>query len=243
MPVIALQGLRGGCGATSLSAALGWAFNALQQSVLVIDFSPVNQLAAHFNMPLDRSQGWAPALLEQHAWQQCAQRYQAGLDFLPFGALTPQQHASISAIDSEFAAPLLHALPVLKSHYDWIIFDMPADLLPWQRSLITAADRLLQVLTLDANCQLRLHHARFPAHTLFLINQFNANSQLQQDLHQLWISSLKNLIPQVIHRDEALAEALMMKQPVGEYRPHALASEEINTLANWLLLNVAGGAA
>jgi cell division protein YhjQ len=47
----------------------------------------------------------------------------------------------------------------------------------------------------------------------------------------------------VIHRDEALAEALMMKQPVGEYRPHALASEEINTLANWLLLNVAGGAA
>jgi len=99
------------------------------------------------------------------------------------------------------------------------------------------------VLTLDANCQLRLHHARFPAHTLFLINQFNANSQLQQDLHQLWISSLKKLIPQVIHRDEALAEALMMKQPVGEYRPHALASEEINTLANWLLLHVPGGAA
>ena len=94
-------------------------------------------------------------------------------------------------------------------------FDLPADLLPWQQTFIPAADRLLQLLTLDANCQLRLHRAHFSPQTLFLINQFNANSQLQQDLHQLWLRSLKNLIPQVIHRDEALAEALMMKQPVG----------------------------
>ncbi|MGK3129466.1 cellulose biosynthesis protein BcsQ [Pantoea sp. C8B4] len=243
MPVIALQGLRGGCGATSLSAALGWALNALQESVLVIDFSASNQLAAHFNLALNHTQGWVPALLEQQPWQQCAQRYQTGLDFLPFGALTPQQYLNLQNADEQLAAPLLKALPALKSHYRWVIFDLPADLLPWQRSFAIHADRLLQVLSLDANCQLRLHHPRFLPHTLFLINQFNANSQLQQDLHQLWLRTLKNLIPQVIHRDEALAEALMMKQPVGEYRPHALASEEINTLANWLILNVAGGAA
>jgi cellulose synthase operon protein YhjQ len=243
MTVIALQGLRGGCGATALSAALGWALNALQQSVLVIDLSPVNQLAAHFNLPLDNPNGWAPALLQQQSWQHSAQRYQSGLDFLPFGTLSAAQAAHFNATDADFAAPLLHALPALKSHYDWIIFDVPADLLPWQRSFLLAADRLMQVLTLDANCQLRLHHPHFLPHTLFLINQFNANSQLQQDLHQLWINSLNNLIPQVIHRDEALAEALMMKQPVGEYRPNALASEEINTLANWLLLNVAGDSA
>ncbi|MDF7629776.1 cellulose biosynthesis protein BcsQ [Erwiniaceae bacterium L1_55_4] len=243
MPVIALQGLRGGCGATSLSAALGWALNALQESVLVIDFSDANQLAAHFNLPLNHTQGWVPALLEQQPWQQCAQRYQTGLDFLPFGALTSQQCLSLQNAGTSFATPLLKALPALKSHYRWVILDLPADLLPWQRSFALHADRLLQVLSLDANCQLRLHHPRFLPHTLFLINQFNANSQLQQDLHQLWLRTLKNLIPQVIHRDEALAEALMMKQPVGEYRPHALASEEINTLANWLLLNVAGGEA
>lgn len=243
MSVIALQGLRGGCGATSLCAALGWALNALQQSVLVIDLSPVNQLAAHFNLPLDNASGWVPALLEQQAWQHSAQRYQNGLDFLPFGQLSSTQVARFNAVDADFTAPLLQALPALKSQYDWIIFDVPADLLPWHRTFLLAADRLLQVLTLDANCQLRLHHPRFLPHTLFLINQFNANSQLQQDLHQLWINSLNNLIPQVIHRDEALAEALMMKQPVGEYRPHALASDEINTLANWLLLHVAGGAA
>ncbi len=243
MPVIALQGLRGGCGATSLSAALGWALNALQESALLIDLSPANQLAAHFNTPLNHTSGWMTALHAGQPWHHSALRYQPGLDFLPFGALTHQQTLMVNRAPEECAAPLLQALPALKNDYRWIILDLPADLLPWQQPFHAAADRLLQILTLDANCQLRLHQHPFLPQTLFLINQFNANSQLQQDLHQLWLRSLNNLIPQVIHRDEALAEALMMKQPVGEYRPHALASEEINTLANWLLLNVAGGAA
>lgn len=240
MPVIALQGLRGGCGATALCAALGWALNALEESVLVLDLSPANQLATHFNLPVNHDDGWMPALLNQQPWQQTAQRYRPGLDFLPFGAITHQQTLSIRGFDEKFAEPLLNAFAALKSQYRWLLLDLPADASPWHLPFLRSADQVLQILTPDANCQLRLHHPRFLPHTLFLINQFNANSKLQQDLHQLWISSLRNLIPQVIHRDEALAEALMMKQPLAEYRPHALASEEINTLANWLLLNVVG---
>ncbi|MFT4273366.1 MAG: cellulose biosynthesis protein BcsQ [Pantoea sp.] len=240
MPVIALQGLRGGCGATALCAALGWALNALQESVLVLDLSPANQLATHFNLPVNHDGGWMPALLNQQPWQQTAQRYRPGLDFLPFGETTHQQALSIRSFDEKFAEPLLNAFATLKSQYRWLLLDLPADVSPWHLPFLHSADQVLQILTPDANCQLRLHHPRFLPHTLFLINQFNANSKLQQDLHQLWISSLRNLIPQVIHRDEALAEALMMKQPLAEYRPHALASEEVNTLANWLLLNVAG---
>ncbi len=44
----------------------------------------------------------------------------------------------------------------------------------------------------------------------------------------------------LIHRDEAMAECLAAKQPVGEYRSDALAAEEILTLANWCLLNYSG---
>ncbi len=112
--------------------------------------------------------------------------------------------------------------------------------MPWHHTLLAQADCVLKVLTPDANCHLRLHQHTFAANTRFLLNQFNANSKLQQDLHQLWLASLTHLIPVLIHRDEALAESLMMKQPLGEYRPHALASEEITTLANWLILHIAG---
>jgi cellulose biosynthesis protein BcsQ len=46
----------------------------------------------------------------------------------------------------------------------------------------------------------------------------------------------------VIHRDEAMAECLAAKQPLGEYRSDSLAAEEILTLANWCLLHFAARA-
>ena len=44
----------------------------------------------------------------------------------------------------------------------------------------------------------------------------------------------------IVSLDEAMAECLAAKQPVGEYRSDALAAEEILTLANWCLLNYSG---
>ncbi len=98
----------------------------------------------------------------------------------------------------------------------------------------------MQLLVADGNCHTRLHQPFTTRRPLYLLNLFNANSKVQQDLHQLWIGSLHSLIPLLIHRDEALSEALLNKQPLGEYRPHALASEEIVTLANWLIMYVRG---
>ena len=207
---------------------------------MLIDGSPVSQLGAHFNLPAQHEKGWMKALCEGGDWQHSAFRYPAGPDLLPHGLLSHQQTVTVTRQNETVAAPLLQALPVLQARYQWIIFDLPADPLPWHETLYPQLDGLLCVTQPDANCHLRLSQRRFPARTRFIINQFNANSRLQQDLHQLWMASLTQLIPLLIHRDEALAEALMMKQPVGEYRPHALVSEEMITLANWLLLNMKG---
>ncbi|MGD9426596.1 cellulose biosynthesis protein BcsQ [Pantoea sp. NSTU24] len=234
MPQIALQGIRGGVGTTSLCAALGWALTRLGERVLLIDGSPVSQLGAHFNLPVQAAQGWMQALCEGGDWQQHAQRYPQGPDLLPYGLLS----SLLPAQDVAVATPLLDTLPALRRRYTWILFDLPAESAPWHERLLPLLDSLLCIATPDANCHLRLSQRPFPAVTRFLINQFNANSRLQQDLHQFWMATLHPLIPLLIHRDEALAEALMMKQPVGEYRPHALVSEEITTLANWLQLHL-----
>ncbi|NEG68287.1 cellulose synthase operon protein YhjQ [Pantoea agglomerans] len=240
MPQIALQGVRGGVGTTSLCAGLGWALAALGERVLLIDGSPVSQLGVHFNLPAQQDNGWMKSLCEGGDWQHSGLRYPDGPDLLPHGVLSHQHALTIARQNEAIAAPLLQALPDLRARYQWIIFDLPADTLPWHETLYPTLDSLLCVTQPDANCHLRLSQRQFPARTRFIINQFNANSRLQQDLHQLWMASLNPLIPLLIHRDEALAEALMMKQPVGEYRPHALVSEEIITLASWLLLNLNG---
>lgn len=79
-----------------------------------------------------------------------------------------------------------------------------------------------------------------PAGAYILINELRIGSQLQDDLYQVWLQSQRRLLPIVIHRDEAMAECMASKQPLGEYRSDSLAAEEVLTLANWCLLHDAG---
>ncbi len=79
-----------------------------------------------------------------------------------------------------------------------------------------------------------------PAGAHILINDLRIGSQLQDDLYRVWLQSQRRLLPIVIHRDEAMAECMASKQPLGEYRSDSLAAEEVLTLANWCLLHDAG---
>ena len=176
MALMALQGIRGGVGTSSLCAGLGWALSALGEQVLLIDGSPVSQLGMHFNLPVQAEQGWMQALCHGGDWLHSAQRYPQGPDLLPYGQLSASASAAVQ--DSTIAAPLLAALPALRGRYGWIIFDLPAESAPWHTALYAQLDGLLGVITPDANCHLRLSQQRFPAATRFLINQFNANSRI-----------------------------------------------------------------
>ncbi|MFD1800978.1 cellulose biosynthesis protein BcsQ [Mixta tenebrionis] len=243
MPVLALQGVRGGTGATSITAALAWALQQLGETAIAMDWSPANQLRLHFNTPQRETRGWVRAALDGEAASQAALRYPDGPDFIPFGQLSGEERRRFYSDPAPFVTPWLQHLAALRSQYRWVLLDLPGDEQPWLQPVYAQVDRLIQLLTADGNCHMRLHQSGAAVPPLYLLNLFNANSKVQQDLHQLWIGTLRNLIPLLIHRDEALSEALLNKQPVGEYRPHALASEEIVTLANWLIMHTGGEAA
>lgn len=238
MPIVALSGLRGGVGTTSVTAALAWALNRLGERTIAIDFSPHNQLRTHFNTPLSHARGWAHSALHQRPWQQSAMRYTEKLDFIPFGQLPSADALDYLRQPDRLLTPWAHYLNSLRADYRWVLLDIPADMPQISQLLLPAVDHQLMVVTADGNSHLRLHQARFPVNTLFLINQFSPISQVQQDLHQLWLNSLTSLLPLLIHRDEALAESLLSKQPLGEYRPLSLGAEEIATLATWCLINL-----
>lgn len=230
MPVIAIQGIRGGVGASAVTAGLAWALQSLGERVLVVDASPSNLLRLHFNVPFDDGRGWAEAGQAGRPWQQAALRYLPGLDLLPFG------HSDTGTLPD--VAALARA-----GHYQWVLLDTPSgsDPLAWQA--LAQADRLLRVLAPDANCHARLHQQPTAPQSVLLVNQFSPTSQLQQDLLLLWQHSLTGLVPVTLHRDEAVSEALAAKQPVGEYRPQSLAANEMVVLANWCLINLKGGTA
>ena len=230
MAVIALQGFRGGTGTTSVTAALAWSLAQLNEKVLVIDFSPDNLLRLHFGMPFAQAKGWRYAQSSGGSWQGSALRYHSHLDFLPYGHATSDT-ASQPGFDWQKAITQLKNTGV----YDWILIDSPAaDPLPAQK----IADSTVVLVHADTQSHIRLHQHTLPANGRYLLNQFIPSSQLQQDILLLWQETLPVLIPVILHRDEAMAESLAAKQPVGEWKNNSKISREMNTLANWFLLNL-----
>ncbi|EOF6201658.1 cellulose biosynthesis protein BcsQ [Salmonella enterica] len=241
MAILGLQGVRGGVGTTSLTAALAWALQILGENVLVIDGSPDNLLRMSFNVDFVHQGGWARSLLDGQDWRDAGLRYTSQLDLLPFGQLTAQERENPQAWQ-ETLGEIGSAIQALKAsgRYSWILLDLPYGASPLTGQLVSLCDHTLAIAQVDANCHIRLHQQALPAGAHILINDLRIGSQLQDDLYQVWLQSQRRLLPIVIHRDEAMAECMASKQPLGEYRSDSLAAEEVLTLANWCLLHDAG---
>ncbi|EJW2017627.1 cellulose biosynthesis protein BcsQ [Salmonella enterica] len=241
MAILGLQGVRGGVGTTSLTAALAWALQILGENVLVIDGSPDNLLRMSFNVDFVHQGGWARSLLDGQDWRDAGLRYTSQLDLLPFGQLTAQERENPQAWQ-ETLGEIGSAIQALKAsgRYSWILLDLPYGASPLTGQLVSLCDHTLAIAQVDANCHIRLHQQALPAGAYILINDLRIGSQLQDDLYQVWLQSQRRLLPIVIHRDEAMAECMASKQPLGEYRSDSLAAEEVLTLANWCLLHDAG---
>lgn len=239
MPIIALSGIHGGTGTTSVAAALAWALYRSGESVLVIDFSPDNLLRLHFNMPHDQARGWAKAEMDGEGWQQGAMEYCERLAFLPFGQITREQRAALLGRLQSSPGQWRQRLAQLREsqRFRWILLDIPGEDNAMTRQLLQCAEHLLMIINPDANCHVRLHQQPLPGGAHLVVNNYLLTSHLQHDIYQLWCQTLAGLVPVMIHHDEAVAEALAAKQPVGEYRPDSTAAEEMSTLANWCLIH------
>ncbi len=138
-------------------------------------------------------------------------------------------------------AYFLDALKTLKQsgRYRWILVDIPTGFSGFAMETLAAVDSRIVVATPDANCHARLHQQPLAQDAYLLVNGLRVTSHLQDDIYQLWLQSQRNLIPVILHSDEAMAEAMAAKQPVGEYSPDSLIAEEFMTLAGWCLLHLA----
>ncbi|MDI9802577.1 cellulose biosynthesis protein BcsQ [Citrobacter koseri] len=244
MSILGLQGVRGGVGTTSITSALAWALQILGENVLVVDASPDNLLRMSFNVDFAHRDGWARALLDGEDWRDAGLRYTTQLDLLPFGQLTVEERENPQEWAEKLGA-ICAGLRELKEsrRYSWILLDLPHGVSPLTQQLVSLCDHTLAVVKADTNCHIRLHQQALPTGAHILINDLRIASQLQDDLYQVWLQSQRRLLPMVIHRDEAMAECMASKQPLGEYRGDSLAAEEVLTLANWCLLHYAGNRA
>ena len=226
MAVLGLQGVRGGVGTTTITAALAWSLQMLGENVLVVDACPDNLLRLSFNVDFTHRQGWARAMLDGQDWRDAGLRYTSQLDLLPFGQLSIEEQENPQHWQTRLS-DICSGLQQLKAsgRYQWILIDLPRDASQITHQLLSLCDHSLAIVNVDANCHIRLHQQALPDGAHILINDFRIGSQVQDDIYQLWLQSQRRLLPMLIHRDEAMAECLAAKQPVGEYRSDALAAE------------------
>lgn len=214
MNLVALQGIRGGVGTTSIVAGLALAAREQGARVLAVDLCEDNLLGIHLGLPHDHPGGWSRLTSPAQEWSGALHHYEEGLDLLPHGGVT-----------GAFAGPWLEAIP----GYDLVLLDLPMGPVP------ELPCRRLLVVNADANCHVRLHRHRWAADERLLVTQFTSHRALQQDLLDLWQAGGLPLLTLRLHRDEAMAEAMAAKQPVGRHAPASLIAHELAALASWCL--------
>ncbi|VUS98081.1 hypothetical protein SB6408_01767 [Klebsiella spallanzanii] len=189
MAILGLQGVRGGTGTTSITAALAWALQLLGETVLVVDASPDNMLRLFFNVDFSHKEGWARAMIDGNDWRDAGLRYTSHIDILPFGQLTPGERENIDQLQPTLA-PMADIVQKLHQQGDhrWLLIDLPDGYAPLTRSFIPVCDRTLVVVHPDGNSHIRLHQQALPVNSDILINDLRVGSQLQEDLYQLWLS-------------------------------------------------------
>lgn len=230
---LVLQGLRGGCGVTALVAALGHALRHLGQRVLMVDMSPDNLLAWHCNLPAVGAGGWARAAFDRQPWTASVRCLLPGLHLLPYGSLREAEQERLELFLRRTPRFWAQRLSGLARTFDWVIFDVPQRL-PGHAGL-DDGDLRLRVLEADPACHLLLQRPDRAGDWL-LVNRFDPIRTLQRDLLLLWQTTLGGrLVPQCVHEDEAVREALARQLPLRAHAPSSLAAGDVLGLAGWCL--------
>lgn len=234
MTALALRGVRGGVGTTSLLAATGHALHKVGERVLLVDMCPENLLRLHFNVGLGEGAGWARAMIDGQDWNTQAWAVEPGLSLLPYGALKGAEQDQIESRLRNQPELWRKRQDSLAQHFDWILFDVPLRL-PGHARVGPCALRL-QVIEADVACQVLLHQQDEDASEHLLINLYDPASQIQRDLLLIWREQFsERLLSLNIHKDEAVAEALAFKMPLGVYASASLAAQDVQSLATWCL--------
>lgn len=244
LKTVAVISAVGGAGATTVAAHLTTALSLQQRDALGMDWCPENHLRMHFGMSLIDQTGWASSLLSGTEWHSAAYRSGTGIDFLPFGGL--QREAELDALAASLAKEpgwFVRQLALLRLPAETVVIcDCPRMPAALREQVLAAADIILVITTSDSLSYAAATRIASGADqaggtpTLLVLNLFDAVRRLDRDVAVLLRTQHHaRFSPVVIHRDEALREALACKQTVFDFAPSSQAAYDFAALATWTL--------
>lgn len=245
MRIITFVSSKGGVGKTTLTAAMGATLAQRGKRVLLLDLDPQNALRHHLNMDPDDPGG----MIRDGLIPSAVYDSPFGVRFMPFGnALDAdlQQFCAQLEKDPQWVQAGIYQI-IDETPCDYVLIDTPPGPGVFLEQALTACHLALGVVLADA-----ASYAAVPALLprieeyaakkrnflgfYLLLNQLPHQAQLG---HQVRAALIKRypalMVPQAIHRDPSIPEALAYERPVVHYAPGCEASLDVQHLVDWLL--------
>lgn len=242
--VVSLIAAAGGCGRSTLAAGLADALHRRGRSVLAVDLDPANALALHLGASAAPNAGIAHC---EGDWTATALSNSDGVRAVPFGAPALPALLRFERHLAEHPGWLREQLGRVALAADTIVLvDTPR--LPSVLAVHAAAasDHVLAVLSAEPMAYAtldRLEHLQ-PGHTHFVVNAFEPQRPLQQDVLLLLRERLgARLWRELLHRDAGIAEAQARNRALPADAPYSQAAEDLQQLCARLLRLVDGNPA
>lgn len=251
MHTVALFSLKGGVGTTTLTANLGAALAQTQaHGLIAVDLSPRNQLGIHFGLN-GREPGLGHALLRGVGWSRALRQGIDRIGCLPFGELSDEEFGAFEQNLEKNSSLLREGLADLPLEPNGIaLFDVAAAPAVLARQALALANLVIVVLlpdaasfaTLPVLLELLKRHRSFvqdgdPAAHI-LLNGVDG-TRLTRDVRALLSitpgSPALLHLPVVIHRDEAVREALAAGRTLVETASSSQAAADFKAAAAWLV--------
>lgn len=248
MITVAVVSMKGGVGRTTVAANLGALLaQGAPDQILLVDFDPGNQVELHFDLPALEGAGLARATLRGLGWSRALHRRLDGFACLPFGEVGDEERGEFERRLGERPELLGERLEELSlaSARVAVIDAAPGPSVYFQ-SVLPLADLAIVVAHADAasfatlpslRAQLMRHRPLRPGPggTYLLLNDVDEGRRLGRDVRVAFAAeSDLPLLPFVVHRDEAVCEALACRRTVAEQAPSSQAAADLRRLAAWV---------
>ncbi len=235
MKIITLTSWIGGSGRTTLTAALASAISRNGLPVLAVEADPDNLLAIHLGADAPPSDGLGAALVSADADMaaRAVLSNSDGIRFLPFGVTSgPGMTAGLTSSAQPLQLREILGRFTLPENAV-VLIDAPRRPSPLADLALAAADRVVHVWRADLASYARLTDpASGLGETLHVINLMDPTRRLQTDVHAMMRHRLgEQLLPQLIHRDEALPESVAANRNPFDYAPRSRSVQDLMALA------------
>lgn len=249
MKTVAIVSMKGGVGRTAVAANLGALLaQGRPRPPLLVDLDPRNQLGLYFGVSASDAAGIALATLRESSWARVLHQRLDGAACVPFGEVTDEERGDLEArlarrpeiLQERLADPAFQDRP-------FALVDAAPGPSAYFQSVLQVADLVIVVALADPasfatlpslQAQLRRYcrpRAGFGGAHL-LLNLVDDATTLSRDVRAAFqAESALSVLPFVIHKDEAVREALAFQRTVIEQAPSSQATADFRKLAEWTL--------